>query len=787
MSDKTNLDYIASNLSEAAEKLKATHTKVEHGKLKIQRKKIKAQVMKKHKPTDHERERICRNARKKAHTPVADAKRNISNDVRKNLKEGLQFDNRFFTLSEGFGLDFLEESCGSSIEVTFFEKPEVTSVSESLDFGKTKTGRQRKGKAIGIAEGVFAPIEDSEGNSVFSRNNRLYESNFWCYQLENANLADRVSTRRMLGTIGHYDKKVDDKDLAEGKVSHIVTDLEIREDDVNGRYLWGRLEILNTPAGKLLKEYYDMGIPMFVSSRGGGKLIDVPGKTYKMVDKTRYYCETFDVVKEPGFLEACPEYYSESCDEDIEVKEDLEQSSEALGIKEAVTTENEVSTEMNEDNNMSETKVKCNVTADDSMEEITRKILNPMAESLARLTEIVEKMHADIYENVEDAAEEAVEEAVEEPKAEEAPAEEEKAEEAPVAESEEVVEEKCDDKKEDEDKEAEKEDCEDKEEKEIKEEAEEEAPAEEVEAEPVAEEPAEEAPAEEEKVEEAPVEESVEEKTEEVEVVDEQKDPLKEPVKSAEEKAKEAEIHAKEAADEKIAKEQIDDKLLEEKEADEVVEEPAQEETPAEEEKVEEAVEEVVAESEEPKADEEPAEEKAEDEVEAPAEEKVEESAEEEAEAEPGVEEVVDYKTAYENIKSEVDDAIKTIEETTELFKDFGKRYKEVVAEADTIRRELNSYKLSEKFNVTIEQANEMLTSKSYETVEEELKEAEAQKIEDEAQAKAEQVSESIQSETVEPKAPVSRKVFSAFSADNNISESVEGKAGRKVFSWFNK
>ena len=741
MSDKTNLDYIASNLSEAAEKLKATHTKVEHGKLKIQRKKIKAQVMKKHRPTDYERERICRNARKKAHTPVADAKRNISNDVRKNLKEGLQFDNRFFTLSEGFGLDFLEESCGSSIEVTFFEKPEITSVSESLDFGKTKSGRQRKGKAIGIAEGVFAPIEDSEGNSVFSRNNRLYESNFWCYQLENANLADRVSTRRMLGTIGHYDKKVDDKDLAEGKVSHIVTDLEIREDDVNGRYLWGRLEILNTPAGKLLKEYYDMGIPMFVSSRGGGKLIDVPGKTYKMVDKTRYYCETFDVVKEPGFLEACPEYYSESCDEDIEVKEDLEQSSEALGIKEAVTTENEVSTEMNEDNNMSETKVKCNVTADDSMEEITRKILNPMAESLARLTEIVEKMHADIYENVEDAAEEAVEE----PKAEEAPAEEEKAEEAPVAESEEVVEEKCDDKKEDEEKEAEKEDCEDKEEKEeIKEEAEE-APAEEVEAEPVAEEPAEEAPAEEEKVEEAPVEESVEEQT--------------------------------------------NNELLEEKEAEEVVEEPAQEapaEEPAEE-KVEEAVEEVVAESEEPKADEEPAEEKAEDEVEVPAEEKVEEAAEEEAQVEAGVEEVVDYKTAYENIKSEVDDAIKTIEETTEMFKDFGKRYKEVVAEADTIRRELNSYKLSEKFNVTIEQANEMLTSKSYETVEEELKEAEAQKIEDEAQAKAEQVSESIQSETVEPKAPVSRKVFSAFSADNNISESVEGKAGRKVFSWFNK
>ena len=75
-----------------------------------------------------------------------------------------------------------------------------------------------------------------------------------------------------------------------------------------------------------------------------------------------------------------------------------------------------------------------------------------------------------------------------------------------------------------------------------------------------------------------------------------------------------------------------------------------------------------------------------------------------------------------------------------------------------------------------------MLSSKSYETVEEELKESEAKKLEDEAQAKAEEVSESIKEETVNAKAPVSRKVYSAFAKSESISEE---KSGRKTFSWF--
>ena len=133
MEKENNLDYISA-LSELGEKLSTAKRKVKHGRLKIQRKKIKAQVMKKHKPTDYDRDNICKNARKKAHSVVADTRRKISNGVR----EGLTVVNpTSFTLSERYGLDFMEEALGYDIELNFFDKPEITSVTEGLTVGTT--------------------------------------------------------------------------------------------------------------------------------------------------------------------------------------------------------------------------------------------------------------------------------------------------------------------------------------------------------------------------------------------------------------------------------------------------------------------------------------------------------------------------------------------------------------------------------------------------------------------------------------------------------------------------
>ena len=785
MNENNSLDYITNFLSETSGRIEKIHKKVKHGKLKVQRKKIKSQVLKGSKPTDHKRNAICKNARKKAHTSVANAKRNISNSVRNGLTEGLTLVNpKALTLSEAYGLDFMEEAVGYDINIEFFEKPTTTPITEGLVVGKTPKGRDKKCKAIGIAEGVFAPIKDADGNSVFSRNHRLYESDHWDYQLENQNLVDRVATRRMLGTIGHYDKKVDDKDLAEGKVSHVVTALEIREDEENGRYLWGRLEILNTPAGKLLKEYYDNNIPLFVSSRGGGKLLDVPNKDYKVVDKARYFCETFDVVKEPGFLEACPQYQNEDNSksaleeiarriaEEIGLHIDEDKLEEVLTTLSAVSESVENSNEIDEDSNMKD--INCNVTATDNVEEILKKLVKPLAESIQELTSAVEMIKADIYESEETPAEEVTEEA-------EQPAEE--VVEAPV-EAPEVVEEP----------------------------AQEEAPAEEkVEeaAEEVVEEPAEVS------AEEVATEETVEEAKSE-----EKEEKVEEPKEETEDDAKEKKCDCKEEAEE-VAPEVVEEP------AAEVVEEqwahidpketaPETKETP---EANQPAAQDVIKDGawahEDPKetapekaaianAENAPVEHEDDAHEEKPAVDGavIKEEAEASEEVPAGMEQVTDYKAMYEGLETEVKEATRLISEMTATFKDFGKRYQEVVSEAkekeeklqeqlDAANKSLNSYKLMEKFNITVEQANEMLSSKSYETVEEELKEAEATKLQEEAQAKVEQVSESIQPDVIPAEAPVSkkRKAYSAFSAisEEKISEEVETSAPkRKTFSWFN-
>ena len=794
MTKENNLDYISANddlttdicntLSELDEKLTTMKRKVTHGKLKIQKKKIKSQVMKKHNPTDYERENICKKARKKAHSVVANARRNISNGVR----EGLTIVNpRALTLSEAFGLDFLEEAVGYDVEINFFDKPEITPVTEGLTVGTTKTGRPRKCKAIGVAEGCFAPISTPAGDRVFSRNHRLYEEDHWETQFENQNLLDRVNTRRMLGTIGHYDKKVDDEDLAKGFVSHIVTKLEIREDEKHGRYLWGRLEIINTEAGRRLKEYYDNDIPLFVSSRGVGKLIDVPGRDYKVVDKYKYYCETFDVVKEPGFLEAQPEYHSESNETD-EIMNELEgllrEIAEKGGFKvdetklEALknTLCESKDAELDEDNNMA--KVNVDVTAEDTMQEVVKKVLQPMqdevqqivkplAESIAKLTAVVEQIKSDIYEDEETPAEVSAQEVSEEESAEnnaevtetvqESESEEPKAEEAAPA-AEEVVEGKKEEDKEEKrecaDKEAHEKDCDFEKHKCKKEEKADECSeaTEETSEEPVAEATAEP----EVTTEESKSEEKVEEQWAHI-------DPKESTGPKAEHKApqgKPAEpLKGDVYANEPTPPAQMKDA----KGAPQTLDPSHKEEKPA----VNGAI--------------------LEEETAEPATETAEATAEEETA------EVVDYQAAYEEMKTEVEDATRLIDETTQMFEEFGKRHREVIAESKesqkiledkitSLELELNSIKISEKFDVSIETAKEMLGSKSYETVEEELKESEAKKLEDEAQAKAEEVSESIKEETVNAKAPVSRKVYSAFAKSESISEE---KSGRKTFSWF--
>ena len=202
-------------------------------------------------------------------------------------------------LSEIFGTEmtFLEEECATgSINYTFYETPQP--ISESLSGIR---GAKKIKKVIGIAEGVFSVLDGT------SRNNRFYPESFWKAVVLNEDMQKKVNSRRMLGTIGHHDKKIDTQDFAEGLISHVITELRIDEDN---KVVIGKLEILDTPAGRMLKEYYESGLPMYISSRGAGKLQPSIGSNLMRVDERFYYLEGYDIVWDTGFLEANPVYKS---------------------------------------------------------------------------------------------------------------------------------------------------------------------------------------------------------------------------------------------------------------------------------------------------------------------------------------------------------------------------------------------------------------------------------------------------------------------------------------------
>lgn len=195
-------------------------------------------------------------------------------------------------LSEG--MDFLEEALG------YGEPLEYTEINESI-ISESNGSSPSPYKILGRCSGNFQPIGE------FSRNKRLYSENLWPTVLQNEELKSRLAHRAVFGCLGHADKLVDDRDVQEGKVSHIVTKLEVRKDKNTGKpFLYGELEILDTPAGRILEAMYKGGADLYVSSRAAGKLFPVPGQDYSLIKPEQYVVHTFDIVCRPGFIKARP-------------------------------------------------------------------------------------------------------------------------------------------------------------------------------------------------------------------------------------------------------------------------------------------------------------------------------------------------------------------------------------------------------------------------------------------------------------------------------------------------
>ena len=131
-----------------------------------------------------------------------------------------------------------------------------------------------------ILSGIMQMTETQNGNG------RVYPHNTMIREVKN--YQKLVKERRALGELDHPDDSV----INLKNASHMVTEIWME-----GKNVMGKIKVLETPSGKILKELVNGGVTVGVSSRGMGSVREDKGQTI-VEDDFQLIC--FDMVSEPS-------------------------------------------------------------------------------------------------------------------------------------------------------------------------------------------------------------------------------------------------------------------------------------------------------------------------------------------------------------------------------------------------------------------------------------------------------------------------------------------------------
>tara|TARA_R100000664_G_C2757418_1_gene145654 strand:+ start:3114 stop:3722 length:609 start_codon:yes stop_codon:yes gene_type:complete len=131
-----------------------------------------------------------------------------------------------------------------------------------------------------ILSGIMQMTETQNGNG------RVYQHK--TMQREVQNYKKLVKENRALGELDHPDDSV----INLKNASHMVTEIWME-----GKNVMGKIKVLDTPSGKILKELVNGGVTVGVSSRGMGSVREDRGQTI-VEDDFQLIC--FDMVSEPS-------------------------------------------------------------------------------------------------------------------------------------------------------------------------------------------------------------------------------------------------------------------------------------------------------------------------------------------------------------------------------------------------------------------------------------------------------------------------------------------------------
>jgi hypothetical protein len=154
----------------------------------------------------------------------------------------------------------------------------ITELTEDIKYVKENVGNGERNYFI---EGVFMQSE------VKNRNGRVYPKNTLAKETSRY-INEYVNKGRALGELNHPTGPTVNLD----RVSHIVK--ELYED---GKNIYGKAKVLDTPMGKIVKNLIDEGAQLGVSTRGMGSLKSKNG--YQEVQED-FMLAAIDIVADPS-------------------------------------------------------------------------------------------------------------------------------------------------------------------------------------------------------------------------------------------------------------------------------------------------------------------------------------------------------------------------------------------------------------------------------------------------------------------------------------------------------
>lgn len=168
----------------------------------------------------------------------------------------------------------------------------ITEMNQDVKF---LTEKKEDGTKSVYIEGIFMQAEKP------NRNGRMYGKGIM--EREVQKYQELINEKRSLGELGHPPNP----SINLNQVSHMITGLKFEGNDI-----YGKAKILDTPMGKIAKNFIEEGVRLGVSSRGLGSVkLNKEGVNEVQDD---FHLATVDIVADPSAPDAFVQGIMESAD-----------------------------------------------------------------------------------------------------------------------------------------------------------------------------------------------------------------------------------------------------------------------------------------------------------------------------------------------------------------------------------------------------------------------------------------------------------------------------------------